>query len=330
MFPSKETQTKPKMNRKFEFLKQFTKQSNLAKAMALSTDNNDLVSYSKHETIESYEHSITKTKKCREQRLQVEKLISLNPNFKKYIGKSPLTNMNTEYRVRGKKKKKIDGTDVYNFRENLFDPTNQLNSRLRAIIIAMSRENIFANRFNSKVYLTEAVTPLYRFIDHYFKTNNITGSEYLSDTLEPGTVVNGIRHEDLCQLSFEQNKFDLVICLEVLEHIYDYSQAIDQLYRVTNSGGKLILSVPFTPLNKENTTRCYYNDKNELIHELKPEYHGDPVGDNKGILCYRYYGWQLIDELKQVGFKKAELISVWSGYYGIIGGPDISFVLCEK
>jgi len=39
-------------------------------------------------------------------------------------------------------------------------------------------------------------------------------SEFISAELEPGTVVRGMRHEDLQRTSFKDNTFDLVFSSE--------------------------------------------------------------------------------------------------------------------
>lgn len=43
----------------------------------------------------------------------------------------------------------------------------------------------------------------------------------------------------------EDNAYDSIICLNVLEHIFDYSNALRESYRVLKDGGTLILSTPF-------------------------------------------------------------------------------------
>jgi SAM-dependent methyltransferase len=50
---------------------------------------------------------------------------------------------------------------------------------------------------------------------------------------------------DLLALPFEDDSFDLVLCLEVLEHIPDPRPALAEMARV--SSGELILSVPHEP-----------------------------------------------------------------------------------
>lgn len=43
----------------------------------------------------------------------------------------------------------------------------------------------------------------------------------------------------------ESNKFDTIICTQVLEHVPSPFQAANELYRILKPGGKLIISVPF-------------------------------------------------------------------------------------
>lgn len=53
-----------------------------------------------------------------------------------------------------------------------------------------------------------------------------------------------IRQADIKNLPFSDNFFSVTTCSEVLEHIPDYKKAIHELVRVTQHGGKIIISVP--------------------------------------------------------------------------------------
>lgn len=53
---------------------------------------------------------------------------------------------------------------------------------------------------------------------------------------------------DLADLNFPDESFDVVICTEVLEHIYEYEKVIDQLKRVLKKGGLLIINFPHESL----------------------------------------------------------------------------------
>jgi len=46
-------------------------------------------------------------------------------------------------------------------------------------------------------------------------------------------------------LSIEDKSVDTIICISVLEHIWEYQRAINEIERVLKPGGKLLLTVPF-------------------------------------------------------------------------------------
>lgn len=47
-----------------------------------------------------------------------------------------------------------------------------------------------------------------------------------------------------------ETKYDVIICLNVLEHIYDYEAALANIYNGLKKGGSLFLSIPmFYPLH---------------------------------------------------------------------------------
>jgi methionine biosynthesis protein MetW len=50
--------------------------------------------------------------------------------------------------------------------------------------------------------------------------------------------------EDAAQLPFLDDSFDLVVCVEVLEHLFEPQRALAEMQRVVRRGGRLILTVP--------------------------------------------------------------------------------------
>lgn len=91
-------------------------------------------------------------------------------------------------------------------------------------------------------YSTERLRPL-------FHGRNYQGSELepervrLAQARNPGLE---IRQESVYALDRADRAFDLVICLEVLEHLEDPERALEELCRV--SGRFVLLSVPREPL----------------------------------------------------------------------------------
>jgi SAM-dependent methyltransferase len=50
----------------------------------------------------------------------------------------------------------------------------------------------------------------------------------------------------------DSNKYDLILCLNVLEHVYEYQKAVDNLHKALTKRGTLVIAVPFAfPLHDE-------------------------------------------------------------------------------
>ncbi|MFN8308889.1 MAG: class I SAM-dependent methyltransferase [Chitinophagales bacterium] len=47
-------------------------------------------------------------------------------------------------------------------------------------------------------------------------------------------------------IPFENEKFDAVLCTEVLEHVEDYQQLVNEMYRVMKPGAKGIVTIPWS------------------------------------------------------------------------------------
>jgi methionine biosynthesis protein MetW len=50
--------------------------------------------------------------------------------------------------------------------------------------------------------------------------------------------------DDAASLPFEAGSFDLVVCVEVLEHLFEPERAVQEIGRVLRPGGRLIATVP--------------------------------------------------------------------------------------
>lgn len=213
-----------------------------------------------------------------------------------------------------------DGRDEPNWREHVACSRCGLVTRLRATIHHLQTTSL---RRNSRVYLTERVTPFYSFMAQ--RVDDIVGSEYLGPNLAPGQMVNGVRHEDLQGLSFPDQSFDLIVSLDVLEHVPDFRSAFGELYRCLKPGGRVVIAVPFAQRSAENVVRAELLPDGSLVHHLPPEYHGNPVDHEGGSLCYRYYGWEMLDYARSIGFSKAAAYSYWSKRYQYLGTENWIF-----
>ena len=81
-------------------------------------------------------------------------------------------------------------------------------------------------------------------------------------------------------LPFPDETFDLVVCSEVLEHLHNYMEAVDEIKRVLKKGGKFYASVPASwpericwSLSKEYQNQpgghLRIFNQNDLVNEIK-------------------------------------------------------------
>jgi len=211
-----------------------------------------------------------------------------------------------------------DGLGIPNWREHLNCLKCGTVNRIRGALKVLDQE--FSPCPNSQVYITEQLTPLFALLKKRFPS--LVGSEYLSPSMRGGTVQDGIRHEDVQALSFRDQTFDLILSFDVLEHVPFPQQAFEGLFRTMAPGGRLLFTVPFSSNNQDEIVRATIDEYGELHHLMEPEYHGNPVDMEAGSLCFRYFGWSVIDHLKDTGFVDVEILSYWSQDLQHFGDPQ--------
>lgn len=200
----------------------------------------------------------------------------------------------------------------FNLRETVNCPDKGFNMRMRAAIHAV---NYHEDENPGPVYLCEQKTPMFDYYRDYF--GELVGSEYLGDGVPLGqSDADGLRNEDATRLTFDDDSFNVVMSFEVLEHIPDYMAALRETHRVLRPGGRFYFTAPFNPHAQEHLIRAKI-ENGEIVHILEPEMHGDPV-TGEGILCFQQFGWDIVSELQQVGFKSVEALifdQIEYGYY---------------
>lgn len=215
-----------------------------------------------------------------------------------------------------------DGRPMPNWREHMQCKHCKLVNRVRASLHTL---HIYAppNR-NSRIYITEQVTPTFDWLKMRYP--NVQGSEYLGEEHASGAVVNHIRNENFMQLSFTDNAFDYVLSFDVLEHVPNPTHAFNEAYRVLDNGGTFMFSVPFSYDSHHEILRATLHDDGKIEHHLPPEYHGNPVDPEGGALCFRYFGWDMLEQLKSIGFTKVKAIAYWSEEQGYLGREQYLFI----
>lgn len=116
----------------------------------------------------------------------------------------------------------------------------------------------------------------------------------------PGEVRDGTRNEDLHELTFDDESFDLITSSHVMEHVADPSRALREIHRVLRPAGCCIFSVPVRwPPPEQSVVRCAIVG-GELVHHREPAYHSSPSGEP--TLVFTEFGTDLLDTLEQIGF----------------------------
>ena len=111
---------------------------------------------------------------------------------------------------------------------------------------------------------------------------------YVANDFENEFLSNS--QEDITNLTFDSEHFDLIICYHILEHIPDDSKAIQELYRVLKKQSTLLAQVPF----KKGKT-------DEDLTITDPVKRKERFGQEDHV---RYYGKDdFIEKLSLAGFK---------------------------
>ncbi|MDM8566426.1 class I SAM-dependent methyltransferase [Candidatus Halobeggiatoa sp. HSG11] len=203
---------------------------------------------------------------------------------------------------------------IPNWRERLECQQCRLNNRQRAILHVI-KEAVEKKSTNPVIYAMEQVTPLFSCLKQQYE--NVIGSEYLGEDIESGSVVNNIRHENIEQLSFADQSIDIIVSNDVLEHVNSPEKAIAEIYRVLKPNGEIFMTVPFHANEEKTVCRATLNN-GTIKHLLPPVYHGNPISD-EGSLVFNDFGWDLLEQMKMIGFQDVSLCNYWSDLYGYLG-----------
>jgi len=215
-----------------------------------------------------------------------------------------------------------EGNQKPNWREHLRCPSCGLNNRMRAAIQIF--EQVCVPQIGDAIYISEQKTPLFGWLVQNYQ--NVSGSEYLGGKIPYGhRDKDGIRNETLTELTFSDNSFNYILSFDVFEHIPDYLPAFRECLRCLKPGGVLVFSVPFQRNSDMTIVRARVLPNGEVENILPPEYHGDPL-NSEGVLCFYHFGWDLLYQLRTIGFTSATSQLYWSRELGYLGREQIIFM----
>ncbi|UPS92013.1 class I SAM-dependent methyltransferase [Bizionia sp. M204] len=183
-----------------------------------------------------------------------------------------------------------------NQRDNVLSPSTLSLERHRLLWLYLQNDTEFFTAKKSVLHFA----PEQCFLKRFQKLNNLN---YTTTDLE--SPIADVK-ADICNLPFEDNSYDIILCNHVLEHIPDDTKAMQELFRVMKPGGYGIFQIP-QDLNRDST------------------FEDDSITDKKERAAIfgqydhvRIYGRDYFDKLRNVGFKVEEL-----DYTSTLSDPEI-------
>lgn len=168
---------------------------------------------------------------------------------------------------------------IPNWRERLEWPNCKLNNRQRLIAALLASEVQRREPARTVVYFMEQVTSIFSWAQVALAPHEVKGSEYLGHEVIGGTVVNGIRHEDIQRLSLASESVDVIVSNDVFEHIPIPEQGFYECVRILKPGGTLLMTIPFHWGAQSSVSRSVLG-VGGVVHHHPPLYHGNPVDEN--------------------------------------------------
>lgn len=135
------------------------------------------------------------------------------------------------------------------------------------------------------------------------------------------------RSEDLEHQTFGDESFDLVITQDVFEHLFNPDLAIREIARTLRPGGAHIGTVPLVRREQPSRRRARLTE-GKIIHELAPEYHGNPLTPD-GSLVTVDWGFDIANYLSQVSGLSTTILFIDNLHLGL-RAEYLEVLACRK
>lgn len=163
-----------------------------------------------------------------------------------------------------------------------------------------------ANFRTLSIYEPGVIGPFRKYFANF---SNYFNSYFWSD-VPLGDYQDGLQCQNLESLTYEDNKFDLIITSDIFEHIRHPWNAFQEIWRVLKPGGYHILSIPAQIPMRSETLYRVDTSGDEDIFLVEKRYHSAPRpgGGRDECLVYVDFGQDIIERLVNIGYK-VELLS---------------------
>jgi len=143
-----------------------------------------------------------------------------------------------------------------------------------------------------------------------------------------GEFIGHLRNEDLERQTFFDETFDVVVTLDVMEHVFHPAKAYQEIYRTLCGGGFYIHTFPIRKWLVEGAAPRAEQKPDGTVQFLvqPPEYHGSPTGAS--LVTYDY-GYDVAYQIAQWTSFDVRISRFWDQLHGIIG-EYTEVIVCRK
>lgn len=210
------------------------------------------------------------------------------------------------------------------FRDSLVCPSCGSVPRERALALVLNEK-----RPNWRTLAIHECSPAERGISHRLKSDapRYVATHFFED--KPlGSMVRGFRNENLEAQTFADATFDIVVTLDVMEHLFDPATAHREIWRTLRPGGLHICTFPISknqgPAMKARANR---NADGSIEHLVPAEYHGNPIGG--GALVTVDYGYDIHKQIAEWAPYDVSVVRANNKTAGVMGEMT-DVIVCER
>lgn len=222
-----------------------------------------------------------------------------------YEGFCPICEKKATYTTRSR------NSDERFFRGSLFCDTCPRGSVPRERHLALVLNQI---RPNWRELAIHESSPAQRGISAKMKAEcpNYVSSHYWPE-IPFGSMRDGHRNENLEAQTFADESFDLVISLDVFEHLFDPAAAHREVWRTLKPGGVHLCTFPIKKAQTDAMIRRAILKPDGTVQHLinPPQYHGNPISGDGALVTVDY------------GYEIHKLIPEWAPF-------DVTILRCQN
>jgi SAM-dependent methyltransferase len=211
------------------------------------------------------------------------------------------------------------------FRDNLVCPScnSVVRERALALVLREMRPNWRALAIHESSPADRGISALMRR-----EGRGYVASHWFPDHA-PGAEIKGFRNENLERQSFADASLDLVITLDVMEHVFEPGRVYAEVHRTLKPGGLYLHTFPIQKaLVAAARPRATRDPDGTLRHLEEAQYHGNPI-DQSGSLVTVDYGYEIDRQIAAWAPFDVRVLRFWDETHGIIG-EFTEVVACAK